>query len=79
MKTFSALSAILIICLLVSCDRKSCESNNPIFLEYSFKSQKYKTELAKQIESIGQENLRYWLHDYIHENNTEYVAIAIVL
>jgi hypothetical protein len=77
MKTYNLIPAILLVILFVSCDRKSCETDNPIFLEYTYNDQQYKAELADQIEAIGQENLSYWLHDYIKEDINEYLLFYV--
>ena len=77
MKSYKATALLFLFLLFISCDRKSCETDNSIFLEYSFSDQEYKTELAKQIQSIGQENLRYWLHDYINDNNIEHLLFWV--
>jgi len=77
MEAYKAISATLLAIFFVSCDRKSCETDNPIFLEYTYSDQKYKAELATQIEALGQENLQYWLHDYISQDNNEYLLFYV--
>lgn len=74
---FKTFTVLLLVFLFNSCDRKSCETDNPIFLQHTFSDKEYKAELAKQIESIGQENLRYWLHDYINQDDIEYLLFYV--
>lgn len=63
--------------LILSCDRGSCETDNPIFLKFTYSDRQYKVELANKIEAIGQENLRYWLHDYVNKDNAEYLLFYV--
>ena len=77
MKFFRSIPIVLLVICINSCDRKSCETDNPIFLNHSINDQDYKIELAKQIESIGQQNLRYWLHDYVNQDESEYLQFYV--
>jgi len=49
----------LFLLFLVSCDRPQCNNNNPVFNDHLPTSNKYKVELADQINEIGPENLSY--------------------
>ena len=70
---------VILLCysVLNSCDRTQCENNNSIFLTNNYSSNTYKLELANQIEVIGQENLRYWLEDFVVKDNIEYLVFYI--
>lgn len=59
----------IIILLLTSCDRTQCDNNNPIFDNHDPNSEIYKTELAKQLNTLDTSKLRYWLQKY--ENNQD--------
>jgi len=65
--TFLVLSTIY----LVSCDRPKCNNENPIFENYEPNSEKYKDELARQLGTIDQKELTYWLQKYEKENKNE--------
>lgn len=67
----------LVTLLFVTCDRPACKNTNPKFDSYDITSLEYKTELIKQIEEIGQENLSYWFDSYVEENNREYIIVNI--
>ncbi|MDG5492025.1 hypothetical protein [Psychroserpens sp. SPM9] len=41
-------------------------------MNYEVTSNEYQTEVAKLIESIGIENLRFWLADYIEKADKHY-------
>jgi hypothetical protein len=77
MKAIKIIIVFFFFILILSCDRKSCETDNSIFLEYNYNDQHYKAELAGKIEAIGQENLRYWLHDYVKKDNAEYLLLYV--
>lgn len=72
---FYLIIPILFICLL-SCDRPKCETDNAVFLNNSYDSEVYKAELANQITQIGQNNLRYWLKDYV-ESKTDFLVFYV--
>lgn len=77
MKFFRFIPIVLLVICINSCDRKSCETDNPIFLNHTINHQDYKIELAKQIELIGQQNLRYWLHDNVNQDDSEYLQFYV--
>ncbi|MCP3928685.1 MAG: hypothetical protein GY705_06245 [Bacteroidetes bacterium] len=62
---------------IYSCDRPECQNTNPVFENYKLESLEYKTELIKQIEKIGKENLSYWLDHYMEKNEQEYIVVNI--
>lgn len=61
--------------ILFSCDRKQCSTDNAIFLENEFESVTYQNEVAYQIETIGSDNLRFWLADYMEINNAPHFVL----
>jgi len=77
MKLRTILPLFGLLFFTISCDRKSCKTDNPIFLEHTYNDNVYKAELAAQIKNIGQENLRYWLHDYLQIKDSEYLLFYI--
>jgi hypothetical protein len=54
----------------ISCDRPACENTNPIFDEYQPTSREYKLELINQLSIVDNSKLRYWLKNYV-ENDDE--------
>ena len=70
---------ILFIFLIgfVSCDRPDCYNANPIFEKNEPESNIYKNELAKQLKSINQEKLTYWLEKYEEHNGKEFLYFHI--
>lgn len=58
--------------MALSCDRPKCSTNNEIFLKNDVTSKIYQNEVARHIEKIGTENLRFWLSDYFENNNEHY-------
>ena len=77
MKKISFLTLSIFAFILISCYRPECKNTNPIFDNNSFESHTYKTELIKEIDRIGKENLTYWLSDYSEQNGQEYIDIHI--
>ena len=72
-KYLNTLLLVIIGFTLYSCDRSRCETNNEILLNHDVLSKTYQTEVAKQIEKIGIENLRFWLADYLEKDTTTYL------
>ena len=72
-----ALVIILCYSILNSCDRPQCDTTNSIFLNNHYSSNSYKLELANQINTIGQKNLKYWLKDFVEKDNNEYLVFYI--
>lgn len=62
---------------MYSCDRPNCENQNPIFDKYEMNSKEYKLELWKQINTIGQNDLRYWFDKYVEEGKKDFMVVYI--
>ena len=60
-----------------SCNMPSCENTNPTFTRYTPDKEEYKAELAKQINLIGESNLRYWLKDLTERNGQSYINVFV--
>lgn len=60
-----------------SCNRPECRNINPVFDKFTFDTKEYKSELAKQIQSIGTENLSYWFDKYYKKAGKEFIVIHI--
>lgn len=56
---------------LISCDRPQCTNENPVFSSNEPGSKVYKDELAKQLKSIDEGELSYWLQKYEEEDGIE--------
>lgn len=72
------------LCLLIiifiyanSCNRPECRNINPVFDKFTFDTKEYKSELARQIQSIGTENLSYWFDKYLNKGSKEFIVIHI--
>ncbi|WP_034058268.1 hypothetical protein [Lacinutrix jangbogonensis] len=72
MKTL-LINFILIFLLFgfVSCDRPECNNENSIFENNMPDSKIYKDELVKQLNTIDQSKLTYWLKKYDDQNGKE--------
>ncbi|MBO6630815.1 MAG: hypothetical protein JJ936_04505, partial [Psychroserpens sp.] len=66
------ITSFVVIVQLYSCDRRECSTDNPIFVENEVSSVAYQNEVARQIESIGTENLRFWLANYLVQDDQPY-------
>ena len=77
----SAISKCILSALLVltfySCDRSSCETDNPVLLNNEVLSKIYQREVVNQIELTGDETLRFWLSDYLEKNEQHYLVFYI--
>lgn len=71
------LLAVVVMLITLACDRRPCKNTNPVFDRYSSSDIEYKTELAKQIQTIGINNLDYWFDDYLEKNEREYILVYI--
>lgn len=60
-----------------SCDKPECKNTNPIFDKFMYNTKEYKSELAKQILSIGTRNLTYWFDKYLKKGSEEFILIHI--
>jgi hypothetical protein len=63
---------ILLNFIILSCDRPACSTDNEIFLKNEVTSKIYQNEVAKHIQNIGQEKLRFWLSDYFESEAKHY-------
>lgn len=77
MKNKRYLIFMSLIFTLISCDRSDCSNQNPIFDQYGMNDEEYQTELVRQIEIVGQNNLNYWLDSYVKENNEEFLIVNV--
>lgn len=55
--------SILMLAVLVSCDKPNCTSNNPIFNNYPPENQIYKNELLRSINNVDKNELRFWFKE----------------
>lgn len=60
----------------ISCNQPACKSNT-ILEQFAFDSNEYKNELAKQIDSIGQDKLSYSLENYCKKGEEQYIVVVI--
>lgn len=63
--------------LLISCDRPDCTNSNPVFAQFPPHSGEYRNELAKQLASRDQNDLRYWFESYEVKDGKEYINVYI--
>lgn len=68
---------VLLNFIILSCDRPACSTDNEIFLKNEVTSKIYQNEVAKHIENIGLENLRFWLADYFEGDAKHYFVFYI--
>lgn len=69
------LLSILAMILYSSCDRPSCESDNPIFDQFDFRTLEYQAELKNQLTSRNQSDVRYWLADFTEDGESTYLTV----
>ena len=60
-----------------SCDRPECKNTNITFNKFSPDTEAYKIELARQMQSIGTENLSFWFDRYLIKGDKEFIVINI--
>jgi len=79
MKTISSsLFPVLAIFIFASsCDRPECSNSNLTFDKFTPDTKEYKNELAKQIQSIGTDNLSYWFDKYLIKDGKEFILVNI--
>lgn len=71
------IATTLLICLLASCGRPECRNENPVFERYGPKSDEYKSELIKQIQSGTHGTIRYWADDYTEINKKPFMKVDV--
>ena len=62
---------------LLSCNKPKCTNKNLVFDKYSPQEKEYKNELAKQLKSIDNAQLTYFLDKYQEINNKKFLSIEI--
>ncbi len=77
MKIYKLLLSSFLVFSIVSCDRPECRNENSVFDEYGKETSTYKIELIKEVERIGMNNLRYWLHSYEERDGHEFILVNI--
>ncbi|WP_289056185.1 hypothetical protein [Carboxylicivirga marina] len=77
MKTINIIALCILIVGIISCDRPQCTNENPIFEKNQPNSKIYKDELVKQLKTIDQSKLTYWLQKYEEKNGQEYLYFHI--
>ncbi len=70
-KTLFRLVIIFSIIASLNCERPDCMNTNPVFENNTPDSKVYKNELAKQLDSIDQTKLTYWLQDFEEKDGIE--------
>lgn len=75
-KSFS-LFLLMTIISAISCDKSQCNNTNETFNKFPPDSKEYTSELARQISSIGPENLSYWFDKYLKKEGKEFIVVQI--
>ena len=65
----------MILLALSGCDMPECKNTNPVFDEYSLRTNEYKAELAKQLRTRKPEDIRYWIGYYHIVGGRESVSV----
>ncbi|HEY9177784.1 MAG TPA: hypothetical protein VIN07_08845 [Flavipsychrobacter sp.] len=84
------LFALILMCtpvMFISCNKPDCTNNREAFSKYQPDDIEYKRELGHLVDSIGKDNLRYWINSYrkqdgkdlmfTHVQNESVCAIAV--
>lgn len=63
--------------MLASCNKPDCTNNRGVFSKYQPDDIAYKRELARLVDSIGKDNLQYWINSYSkpHEKDIMYTHV----
>jgi hypothetical protein len=69
-KLIFGLSILSSLCF-VSCDRPECVTDNSIFIDNEPNTKIYKDELVKQLNTVDQTKLTYWLQKYDEQDDEE--------
>lgn len=68
---------LLPILAIAACDRPKCTNDNPVFEEYGPKSNEYKGELVKQLQTRHFEGVRYWVDKYVEIDGKPFMTVFI--
>jgi len=68
---------VVLIALMMACDRPECENKNPVLSQNYFDSEPYKRELAKQIQNIDPSKIEYWFDMYVKRGYDEYIDVHV--
>ena len=69
--------SLLFLCIIFISCRHECNNKNLVFENYAPESTEYKTEVVKQINLIGADNLSYYYDSYTKKAKQEYIAVNI--
>lgn len=72
-----AIVLLIIGGLISSCNMPNCENKRPIFNQYQPEDLQYKAELVRLIDSIGKQHFRYWINDYLHRDDRDFVSVFV--
>lgn len=62
---------------ILSCDRPACSNANPVFAKYNSTDETYKFELAKQLDLVDPEALRYFFKEYLTIAEEEMLVVNV--
>jgi len=68
---------VIIISVMISCNRPECVNSNPIFDQFEPLSDKYKKELILQIEKIGRSKISYYISSIKEVNDKDYLVLYV--
>jgi hypothetical protein len=71
---FTFLSILLYI---YACKTIRCNNSNPIFDHFTYETEAYKRELAKQLQQAGPQTLGYTFDEYVERNGNEFIIVNI--
>ena len=74
---FKTLTAFCLLIFVVSCDRPQCKNTNPVFDKFSPNEKEYKDELVRQLKSVDNSKLSYWLDKYQEDDGLQYLHVFI--
>ena len=70
-------NAVLVLFVISSCNRPECTNNRAIFNEYQPADFECQRELARLIDSIGKDNLTYWVKDFYKSGEKEFMELYV--
>jgi len=71
------ISALIILKILISCERPPCRNTNRILNVNLPDSKAYNQELSKRMNQISSDNLSFWIEGYASENDLKKLHLKV--
>jgi hypothetical protein len=77
MKTISLFTILFFALVLHACKTTHCTNSNPVFDKFTYETEAYKRELAKQMKQAGPGTLGYTFDEFVEKNGNEFIVVNI--